>query len=78
MVEAVSLLLQGRSEDLVNRLKSEMEAAAAQLRFEEAARIRDRLAAVERTLEKQHVSFFHFKDQDVVALLREMDRQIYL
>jgi excinuclease ABC subunit C len=71
MVEAVTLLLQGKSEDLINRLNSEMYAAAEELRFEEAARIRDRLAAIERTLEKQNVSFFHFKDQDVVALLRE-------
>jgi excinuclease ABC subunit C len=78
MVEAVSLLLQGRSEDLLNHLKSEMETAAGELRFEEAARIRDRLAAVERTLEKQNVSFFHFKDQDVVALLRDGSSNLFV
>lgn len=71
MVEQVSLLLQGRSEDLVRRLKYQMEEAAEKLRFEEAARIRDRLASVERTLEAQNVSFFHLKDQDVFAILVE-------
>jgi excinuclease ABC subunit C len=78
MVEGVSLLLRGRSEDLLNQLKAEMETAAGELRFEEAARIRDRLAAVERTLEKQNVSFFHFKDQDVVALLRDGSSNLFV
>lgn len=70
MVQDVTLLLQGRNEDLVKSLKREMENAAENLRFEEAARIRDRLTAIERTLEAQNVSFFHLKDQDVIALLR--------
>lgn len=78
MVEGVTLLLQGRSEDLVDRLKGEMQSAAGELRFEEAARIRDRLAAVERTLEKQHVAFFHLKDQDVVALLRDGSSDLFV
>jgi excinuclease ABC subunit C len=69
MVDAVALLLQGRSEDLVKSLKHEMHKAAEELRFEEAARVRDRLTAVERTLEAQHVSFFHLKDQDVIAVV---------
>jgi excinuclease ABC subunit C len=68
MVKGVILLLQGKSEDLVRSLEKEMEKAAQDLRFEEAARIRDRIAAVERTLEVQNVSFFHLKDQDVFGL----------
>ncbi len=69
MVDGVALLLQGRNEDLKNRLTNEMEEAADDLRFEEAARLRDRLAAIERTLEAQNVSFFHLKDLDVIALV---------
>jgi excinuclease ABC subunit C len=69
MIGGVTLLLSGRSEDLVRSLKQEMQRSAKDLRFEEAARIRDRLSAVERTLEVQNVSFFHLKDQDVIALL---------
>jgi excinuclease ABC subunit C len=67
MVEGVSLLLQGRSEDLKKNLQHEMETAARELRFEEAARVRDRLSAVQRTLEAQNVSFFHFRDLDVIG-----------
>ncbi|MEW6533508.1 MAG: excinuclease ABC subunit UvrC [Thermodesulfobacteriota bacterium] len=69
MVEGVSLLLQGRSEDLVGSLQDEMEQTALNLRFEEAARIRDRIASITRTLEVQNVSFFHLKDQDAIALV---------
>ncbi|MGO9121931.1 MAG: excinuclease ABC subunit UvrC [Desulfomonilaceae bacterium] len=69
MVEGVSLLLQGRSEDLKKNLQHEMETASRELRFEEAARVRDRLSAVQRTLEAQNVSFFHFKDLDVMGIV---------
>lgn len=69
MVEGVSLLLQGRGFDLVKRLEQDMNAAAEELRFEEAARIRDRLEAIHRTLEIQNVAFFHLKDQDVIGLV---------
>jgi excinuclease ABC subunit C len=69
MVAGVTLLLQGKSEDLIKSLRNEMESTAKELRFEEAARIRDRLSSVERTLEAQNVSFFHLKDQDVFGLI---------
>jgi excinuclease ABC subunit C len=71
MVESVSLLLQGRSEDLLINLRDKMENAAVNLRFEEAARLRDQLTSIERTLESQNVSFFHLKDTDVIAVIKE-------
>ena len=55
IVRQVSLLLSGRSRELVSILKKEMESAAAALQFERAARLRDQLRAVERTLERQSV-----------------------
>jgi excinuclease ABC subunit C len=74
MVEGVTMLLQGKSADLVKTLEHEMRNAARELRFEEAARIRDRISSIQRTLEVQNVSFFHLKDQDVIALVsREPD-----
>lgn len=71
MVKEVILLLQGKSEDLIKSLKYHMDQAAKNLRFEEAARIRDRIHSIERTLEAQNVSFFHLKDLDVVGLVSE-------
>ncbi len=70
MVRSAVLFLQGRSDELINQLRADMQDAAARLSFEEAALIRDLLAAVQRTVEKQNVSFFHKKDQDAIAVIQ--------
>ncbi len=69
MVNSITLLLDGKSAEFTKFLEQQMEEASKDLRFEEAARLRDRLASVKRTLEMQSVSFFHLKDQDVIALV---------
>jgi excinuclease ABC subunit C len=50
-----------------------MAEAAENLEFEEAARLRDQIAAVETTVEKQRMVSAEFKDQDVFGLYREED-----
>ena len=55
LLNKVSLLLSGHSRELVQKLKDEMAAAAVELRFEQAAVLRDQIRAVERTLERQSV-----------------------
>lgn len=69
MVNSIILLLEGKSAEFTRSLEQQMDEASKGLRFEEAARLRDRLASVRRTLEMQSVSFFHQKDQDVIALI---------
>ena len=55
-----------------------MDKAAEALDFEEAARIRDKVGAIETTLEKQRIVSASFKDRDVFGLHREDDRiQVY-
>ena len=68
VVRQVSLFLDGRSLELVKELKKDMEAAAEGLNFEKAARIRDQIRAVERTIERQHVVSPKMEDQDVIGL----------
>lgn len=53
IVEQVLLLLAGRSAELETRIKDQMREHAAQLEFEKAAELRDRLAAIQRTMERQ-------------------------
>ena len=48
-----------------------MEAAAEREEFEEAARLRDRLFKIERTLEKQRITQTAATDQDVIGLARQ-------
>jgi excinuclease ABC subunit C len=51
-----------------------MATASTEERFEEAARVRDRLQAVERTIERQAMISTRFVDRDVFGLAREGER----
>ncbi len=73
-VDAVVLFLEGRSGPLLEQLRERMKAAAAKLEFEEAARLRDQVIALERSLERQAVATTLAVDQDVFGLYREADR----
>lgn len=70
LVAGTALFLRGRSAELADDLRARMAAAAAAERFEEAAKLRDRLAAVERTVERQQIVMPKAIDQDVFGLAR--------
>ena len=55
LVHGTALFLRGRSGELVAELKRRMQEAAAEERFEAAARLRNQIAAVERTLDGQQI-----------------------
>ncbi len=61
------LFLEGRYETLARSTRKEMESAAETLEFERAAALRDRLSAIDRTLERQEVHAYQGDDFDVLA-----------
>ena len=67
-VQEAVLFLKGTGKGLLKRLKAQMEQAAADLDFERAAILRDRITAITQTLERQDMARPHFKDQDVLGL----------
>src|SRR6266545_4644753 len=71
IVKQVRMFLEGRNTELLESYRALMEAAAEREDFEEAARIRDRIFKIERTLERQRVAQTENVDQDVVGLIRE-------
>jgi excinuclease ABC subunit C len=71
VIAQVERFLQGKEEGLIKELRSEMEAASEALEFERAARARDRIQAIERTLEKQKVLSDDGQDRDVIAVVRD-------
>jgi len=71
LVEGTALFLRGRSDQLRADLEARMQAAAAEERFEEAGRLRDRLGAVERTVERQRIVAEAPIDRDVFGLARD-------
>jgi len=66
-------LLEGRVESLLRKMREEMEAASEELRFEAAARIRDRIAAVESISAEQRVVGEKQEDADLVAASMDQD-----
>jgi excinuclease ABC subunit C len=73
-VEEVILFLEGKANELVEGLRDRMKDASSAMRYEEAARVRDQLFAIERSLERQRVAVIEPIDQDVFGLYREGDR----
>jgi excinuclease ABC subunit C len=63
------LLLEGRNDELIARLRDGMEAAAARERFEEAAQLRDALRTVQTLRDRQQkVASAGLGDRDVFGL----------
>jgi excinuclease ABC subunit C len=74
VIQQVILFLEGKHDEVVKHLQEQMQQAAEHLNFEEAARIRDRIKAVERILEKQRIIHTEGQDdQDVIALASAED-----
>ncbi|MFO0776804.1 MAG: excinuclease ABC subunit UvrC [Nitrospira sp.] len=71
IVKQVRQFLEGRDHELLDDLRTRMEAAAEREEFEEAARLRDRLFKIERMLEKQRITQISAADQDVIGLSRQ-------
>lgn len=74
MIEQVALFFEGRQDGLVKRLQKEMEAAAENLEFEQAARLRDQLQAVEQIMTQQKAVLGGEDDQDVIAMARGINQ----
>ena len=73
VIREVILFLKGRTPELARQVKEQMAQAAAAQEFEQAAALRDKLYALERTLEKQVAVTTDFKDRDGVAVARADD-----
>lgn len=68
VLNKVVLLLSGKSRELVRAIGEEMRTAAEALRFEDAARLRDQVRAVEKTLERQSVVLAEGRNLDLVGV----------
>lgn len=68
MVNQVEMFLSGRQTEVLQQMTAEMQEASENLEFEQAAKIRDRLRALETVIEKQQVFFESRKvNNDIIA-----------
>jgi excinuclease ABC subunit C len=70
-VAEVQRFLEGKDDDLVKELTRQMEAAAAETRFEQAAVLRDRIQALNTVRERQKIISTEETDQDIIGLVRQ-------
>ncbi len=71
LVDGVIALLSGRESEVLQMLRQKMRTASSELRFEDAARLRDQIRSIEQTVERQKVVTPAGGDQDVLGLHRE-------
>ena len=70
-VKRIERFLSGQHREFVAELTEEMQAAAAELDFERAARIKARIDTINSLTDKQHAVSTRNLDADVVGLFRE-------
>ena len=64
-------LLEGKNQPIIRSLQARMHAAAEELRFEEAVKLRDQVQAIETTIERQQAVAHWGSDQDAFGIYRE-------
>jgi len=71
LVRELIEFLDGDTDHIVKRIEQQMHDAASDLEFELAARLRDRLAAVKRAIEKQEMVAARDEDLDVIGIAQD-------
>jgi excinuclease ABC subunit C len=71
LVTELCEFLDGDTDEIVQRLEGTMTDAASELEFEKAARLRDRLIAVRKAIEKQQMVADRNEDLDVVGIAED-------
>ena len=67
-VDGLTRFLEGDTDEVERAIEAAMKRASAELDFESAARLRDRLAAVRRAMEKQQIVAARNEDIDVIGI----------
>jgi excinuclease ABC subunit C len=71
MVNEVVKVLKGKTDDLISDLNVKMDALVAELEFEKAAEIRDKISQLKSISEKQKIVSEDREDRDIIAIASE-------
>jgi len=75
-VNEAIMFLKGQTPNLIRKVRNQMENSAKAQEFERAARLRDKIYALERTIEKQIAVTTDFKDRDIFAVARSEELSV--
>ena len=70
-IAQIELFLEGRQESVVDALSTEMQSASERTDYERAATLRDKIRAIERTMESQKMAAFRRTELDLLGLARQ-------
>lgn len=70
-IDGLIRVLEGKSQDVLTEINTQMEAAANDLNFERAALLRDRIRAIEQATNFQYRIADHGADQDVIGIAQD-------
>lgn len=70
VIDDLCQFLNGRTEPIVSRMRTEMEQASGEMRYEQAAALRDQIHAIEKVVERQKIVSPEYEDSDVIAMAR--------
>ncbi len=71
LINEIILVLKGKNTELLKALRVKMLDASGNRKYEKAAKYRDRITAIEKTVEKQKISTMEFVDRDVFGYYGE-------
>ncbi|MBQ9267498.1 MAG: excinuclease ABC subunit UvrC [Clostridia bacterium] len=74
VIQQVMAVLDGKSEELLKQIKSEMEEASQNLNFEKAATLRDKMNSIQNLMQKQKIDIYTENDLDVIGIVKHLDR----
>ncbi len=74
VIKEIILFLNGKGLQLEKELSKKMNNFAQELKFEEAARVRNQLQALEKVMEEQKISSYSKRNRDVIALAQKEGR----
>ena len=71
IIEKIKMFLKGKSNEVYVAIKNKMDSASKNLNYEDAARYRDQLNAIENFMSKQKKVSHSFENQDVISVDHE-------
>lgn len=70
IIEQVMMILDGKTEQILNNIDNEMKKASTELNFEKAAELRDKKMSIENLVQRQKMDNFNENDIDVIGIVK--------
>ena len=74
IIKQVINVLDGKSEELLKQIASEMKQASKDLNFEKAAELRDKKISIENLMQRQKADSFSENNIDVIGIVKFLDK----